>query len=95
MIHAGLDGVRRNLDPGEPENENLYALSAKQISEKGIRRLPGNLLESLAELKADSVLCEGLGQAFIDEFCEIKMQEYDEVTRKISPDEFKRYVDFF
>ena len=95
VIHAGLDGVRRNLDPGEPENENLYALSAKQISEKGIRRLPGNLLESLAELKADSVLCEGLGQAFIDEFCEIKMQEYDEVTRKISPDEFKRYVDFF
>lgn len=95
VIHAGLDGIRRNLDPGEPENENLYALSAKQISAKGIRRLPESLPGSLAALQADSVLCDGLGQAFVDEFCEIKMQECDEMARIISPDEFKRYVDFF
>lgn len=95
VIHAGLDGIRRNLDPGEPENENLYALSAKQISAKGIRRLPESLPGSLAALQADGVLCDGLGQAFIDEFCEIKMQECDEMARIISPVEFKRYVDFF
>ena len=29
MIAAGLDGIERDLDPGEPHNQNLYALSPK------------------------------------------------------------------
>lgn len=95
VIHAGLDGIRRNLDPGEPQNGNLYALSPQQIAERGIRILPRTLLASLAALQNDAVLCDGFGMSFVNEFCELKTQESYEMTSKVSPAEFKRYVDFF
>lgn len=95
VIYAGLDGIRRNLHPGEPQNGNLYALSPQQISERNIRMLPRTLLESLTALQGDAVLCTGLGMDFVNEFCELKTQEWYDMTSKISSAEFKHYVDFF
>ncbi len=95
IIYAGLDGIRRKLDPGEPCNENLYALSAVESGQKGIARLPASLGESLCALESDNVLCNGLGDAFVAEFSHIKYAEVDELQLQISPSEFRRYVDFF
>ena len=32
VVAAGLDGIDRKLDPGEPNNLNLYELSAQQLA---------------------------------------------------------------
>jgi len=37
VIAAGLDGVERRLDTGEPRNVNLYEWSEAQMSEAGIK----------------------------------------------------------
>jgi len=37
VIAAGLDGVERRLDTGEPCNVNLYEWSEAQMSEAGIK----------------------------------------------------------
>ena len=36
LLMAGLDGIERKLDPGEPTNENLYKLLASQLKQRKI-----------------------------------------------------------
>jgi glutamine synthetase len=52
QVWAGLDGLRRALDPG-PATESPYA--------EGAPPLPGALAEALDALAADAVLMQGLG----------------------------------
>src|SRR5256714_5101702 len=43
MLSAGLDGIDRDLDAGEPNSANLYTLSAAERAAQGIDVLPTNL----------------------------------------------------
>ena len=95
IIYAGLDGIQRKLDPGQPCNENLYQLSMAELTARGIKRLPASLPHALDALEADEALCTGLGAAFVSEFTQLKRTECDELLLNVSPAEFRRYVDFF
>lgn len=95
MIAAGLDGIERNLDPGEPRRENLYALSGEELKEKGIELLPHTLNEACDALEADGVIREALGTDFTQEFIEIKRQEWDDYNRHVSDWEVARYLEFW
>src|SRR5581483_4023658 len=39
-LAAGLDGIKRKLDPGDPNRENAYALGVEEMSRRKIRMLP-------------------------------------------------------
>ncbi len=93
-IAAGLDGVRRNLDPGEPNLGNMYSLSLAEIEDKGISLLPQSLYESLEELKQDTVMQEALGPIY-DEFIEVKEQEWRDYHRHVTQWELDRYLTLF
>lgn len=95
VIYAGLDGIRRKLDPGQPCNENLYQISPAELAARGIERLPLSLPAALDALESDPVLCAGLGHAFVREFVRVKRGESDELMLHVSPAEFNRYVDFY
>jgi len=60
-IHAGLDGIRRKLDPGEAVNVDPATLTADQRRAVGAHRLPASLAEALDALEADELLMESLG----------------------------------
>ncbi|HWV37692.1 MAG TPA: type I glutamate--ammonia ligase [Vulgatibacter sp.] len=51
MLMAGLDGIERRLDPGEPLDKDIYGLSPEEL--KDIPKMPGSLDEALARLQAD------------------------------------------
>jgi len=93
-VMAGLDGVRRDLDPGEPNLGNLYSLSLEEIRLRGIRILPQTLDESLAELKKDEVVQESLGVIY-KEFVALKEAELREFRRQVTPWEIDRYLTLF
>jgi glutamine synthetase len=61
VIHAGLDGIRRKLKPGEPVNVDPATMSAAERESAGARRLPQSLTEALDALEADQVLMTALG----------------------------------
>jgi len=61
FIHAGLDGIRRKLDPGEPVSADPASLSSSERSRLAVQRLPASLDEALDALAADSVLMSALG----------------------------------
>ncbi|MBD3671862.1 MAG: type III glutamate--ammonia ligase [Gammaproteobacteria bacterium] len=95
VIAAGLDGVERELDPGEPQNFNFYDYTPEQLKEKGIDTLPQSLHEALLALEADDLFKEQLGADFIDEFLTVKRMEWVEYSRHVSDWEQQRYVEFY
>ena len=95
LIAAGLDGIDRRLDPGKPQNINLYELSAAELDERKIRLLPQALNEAIDALEADSVIQSGLGPELAREFIRLKRMEWTEYARHVSDWESRRYLEFF
>lgn len=93
IIMAGIDGVRKGLEPPEPITTNAYKLSKAELESRGIRTLPGTLAEALECLASDHdylkpVFDEDIIQSFID----IKTEEYRRVAYHPSPAEFSYYA---
>src|SRR5260370_40095105 len=53
MIKAMEDGIRRNLDPGPPEDRNIYDAIA---GGKNVKRVPMTLGAAIEALEADPVI---------------------------------------
>jgi glutamine synthetase len=94
VIAAGLDGMSRELDPGEPHNVNLYDWSETQVREAGIATLPQNLNAALDALEADAVVRDALAPLSA-EFLKLKRMEWIEYMRHVSEWEIKSYLEFF
>ncbi len=95
VIAAGLDGIKRELDPGAGNGDNLYDYSAAQLKAKKIGILPQNLNLALDAFEADSVIRDALGDGLSSEFLALKRAEWIEYMRHVSDWEIKRYVEFF
>ena len=95
ILAAGMDGIDRKLDPGQPINENLYEWSPEKLKRAGIGLLPQSLKEALDEFEKDKVLRAALGDDLAREFLTLKRMEWVEYSRHVSEWERERYVEFF
>ena len=94
-LAAGLEGIREQLDPGEPQNDNLYELSEAQRRDRGIQFLPQNLADAVKAFAADPFVERVLGQELRDEFIRYKSREWEAYHLSISPWEIERYSHLF
>jgi glutamine synthetase len=74
-IHAGLDGIRRKLDPGEAVNVDPATLTDAERAAVGAHRLPASLAEALDALQADDLLMESLGDLRRRAYLAVKRSE--------------------
>ncbi len=99
MLAAGLDGVERKLDPGDPNKANLYTLSPEELAAGGIDLLPANLLDAVRALENDDVLRAALGSTregdYVDYFARIKLGEWQNAHEQITQWELDRYLQLF
>ena len=95
IIAAGLDGIKKKLDPGPANNTNLYDLSPEQVAAQGIPILPQNLNEAIDAFAADAVLRDAVGENLSNEFIRLKRMEWVEYSRHVSAWETNRYLEFF
>ena len=95
VIAAGLDGIDRQLDPGEPQNFNHYLVPAEELAARGIRVLPQSQGEALVALEADPLFADCLGREFLAEFVRIKRLEWVDYQRHVSAWEVDRYLEFY
>ena len=52
FIAAGLDGIQRKLDPGEPNTgRNMYTLTLDEVKQRGLELIPQSLPEAIAALR--------------------------------------------
>ena len=56
QLAAGLDGIEKETDPGEPNKENLYTLDPKLIAKRRIKAMPPTLLHATDHLVKDPVM---------------------------------------
>ncbi|MEM4559433.1 MAG: type I glutamate--ammonia ligase [Acidilobaceae archaeon] len=92
-ILAGIDGLRKRIEPGEPVNINVYKLTREDLRKMNIKTLPSSLSEALDELESDN---EYLKPVFTDDlietYIEIKRREVEEVNMRPHPYEFYQYL---
>jgi glutamine synthetase len=98
LLMAGLDGIRRRIDPAEhgygPVDRDLYHMSKEELSE--IRSVPGSLQEALDALEEDhAFLLEGdvFTTDVLEHYVEFKRGQDDEVRMRPTPIEFSLYYD--
>jgi glutamine synthetase len=99
VLASGLDGIENSLDAGEPNSENLYTKSYDELTERGLRALPANLLEAIGELEQDAVLREALGTArgedYVDYYARVKRDEWFRYHEQVTDWEIKEYLTRF
>ena len=99
LIAAGLDGIERDLDPGDPCELNLLKLSESEAAELGLRAMPMTLWHALEHLERDDVLREGLGKTpegdYVDYFVATKRAEVRSAHAEVTPWELDRYLQAF
>jgi glutamine synthetase len=75
FIHAGLDGIRRSLEAGEPLLADPATLSDAERKRLSVVRLPGSLSEALDALEADEFLMSALGPLRSAAYLAVKRSE--------------------
>ena len=95
MLKAGLDGIKNNLTPPEPVEEDIYSLDDESRIQKNIDILPTSLLEALGELKKDKILRETLGEHLFERYIDVKSKEWDEFKKQVTGWEIDTYLDTF
>lgn len=96
LAAAGMDGVARKLDPGEPNTQNLFSLDPADVAKLGIKAMPSTLHEAVANLRGDGVLRAALGTGpngdYVDYYCDTKAEEFRAWHSVVSDWEVERYL---
>jgi len=92
ILAAGLDGVKRKIDPGDPVDLNIYDLSEEERDRLGIQTLPSNLREALDFLEEDKVVRDALGEHVYANFSRLGSLEWKMYNTHVHPWEVERYI---
>lgn len=94
-IAAGLEGIREELDPGPPTNDNLYITTDEQLKERGIEVLPRTLLEALDHFDRDPLVEKVFGAQLKAAYLKEKRLEWAEFHNQVTEPERQRWIRFF
>ena len=91
---AGMDGIKKKIDPGEQVREDIYKMTKSDRSKRGIGVLPKSLGEALDELESDrKFLSPIFTNDVIDKLIELGKKDQREISIRPHPHEFYLYFD--
>jgi glutamine synthetase len=82
ILAAGLDGIARQADPGEPLLFNMYTEGHKAPA--GTRKLPLNLLDAVRLLDGSKMLRRELGDELVDSYVKLRTRDWNEFARHLT-----------
>ena len=92
IIAAGLDGVNRKIEPGDPLDVNAYSLSPEERRRLGIKELPRSLDEALDALESDNEFLKPIfPKEMIETYLEVKRKEAAMLRQYPNPVEVYTY----
>lgn len=95
MLCAGIDGIKNQIDPGEPLDVDIYDLSPEELSK--IPSTPGSLEGALEALEKDHAFLTDTGvftEDFINNWISYKLDnEVNPMRLRPHPYEFALYYD--
>ena len=90
LLQAGLDGVRRELDPGPPQQGNTYDLLREGAD---IEKVPDSLGAALDALAADEVIRSALPGRLYKVFHHYKRDEWERYLAAVTDWEREEYLE--
>ncbi|KAG2476294.1 MAG: Glutamine synthetase [Nitrosopumilales archaeon] len=94
VLSAGMDGIKKKMDPGDPIHENIYKMSKIKLKEKGIKILPSSLGEALDSLESDRKFLNPIfANEVLDKIIVLERKEQKEISVRPHPHEFYLYFD--
>lgn len=95
MVAAGLEGIKENIDPGEPHLENLYYKTDEEREAQGVTWLPRTLEEAVDAFEADPLSRSVFGDEMFKAWIDFKRAEWLSYLNHVSEWERDRYLKFF
>ncbi len=91
LLAAGLDGIRRKLDPGAPCEHDPDKLSEAERERNSIRRLPVTMAAALDELEDDILFMETMGDLMSRSYLAVRRSEERVFVRQDSDFEIRNH----
>jgi glutamine synthetase len=85
------DGINHKLDPGEPEERNIYVAMA---AGKKVKKLPMSLGEALTELEKDETIKSAMPNEMYRVFTHYKRDEWEKFMSTVTDWDLKQYWDY-
>lgn len=95
LLAAGLEGIEKDMMPPEPVSQNIYDMSAGEMQQAGIDRLPASLYDAVCEMKNDSFIAQTLGDHVFHKYVEAKEKEWQRFNTTITQWEIREYLSKF
>lgn len=95
LIRAGLNGIRREIQPPASIDRNIYDMTCEQRESLGIRSLPASLAEAVEALTQDPLIADTLGDHIYSHFVKAKRIESDVYRQQITDWEIRHYLSIF
>jgi len=95
ILAAGMDGIKRSIDPGDAVDLNVYHLTEAERRSMGIKTLPANLKEALDCLEGDRVIRSALGEHVFENIMRLGLLEWEAYNTYVHPWEVERYINLF
>ena len=94
VLAAGLDGIKKKMDPGDEVQEDIYKMTKSERVKRGIGVLPANLGEALDALESDrKFLTPIFSNQVTDKVIELERRDQREISIRPHPHEFYLYFD--
>ncbi len=93
LLAAGLDGIRRQIDPGPPFHHDVGRMTTEEMVAAGLTFLPRTLPEALDALERDDVIAEAIGAELLPHFLSVKRSELEAYQLTVHPWERKTYLE--
>jgi glutamine synthetase len=93
LLAAGLDGIKRQIDPGPPFEGDVGHLPAEEIERRHLAFLPRTLPEALDALELDELVCAALGPEILKHFLAVKRGELESYNTVVHDWERETYLE--
>ncbi len=99
LLAAGLDGIKKKIEPNTPTLKNVDLLTKEERQNLGIERLPKDLKESLDAFEQSSWIKKIFGKVFVKTYVRnkrVELQDFGEAKSKNNEKEWEleRYINY-
>ena len=91
-LAAGLDGIRRKIQPPAPINSNIFEMRKSEKLALQIAALPADLYEAVKEMEKDALVCQVLGSHISERYAKAKKAEWRAYQEQVTEWEISNYL---
>ena len=92
MLAAGLDGIKKNLQPAKSVEKNIYKMKNDELQRHSIDALSTNLYDAIVDMQKDQLVLDTLGEHISQNYIQAKLVEWGDYSSKVFQWELDKYL---